>query len=267
MQQQTKILDDAVILDHIRAFQAWRVGNPVSTDGLDRMLRMIMEAIEAGTPFWQVIRARTLNHLQNAHQAALALSPDFGHAIGYLRHRFAADPASLDADPAVLYACELARAAGTLFPQAKSLMDFRLAWNASVMSAGEGRFLAFFSMMDGTPLNERDQKSLRTPLAVEISITGFPMPYYIDSMQMGMLAWGEGERLAMDIYNTLIDPRSRGQLASLIPTDVAETVPETDLAWRRNPDLQDWLNGRAEPGSQIPDSILAAYARAAGGLM
>ncbi|PZO62527.1 MAG: hypothetical protein DI498_14875 [Paracoccus denitrificans] len=222
-----KPLTDAGILRLIEQFEAWQSTTKLSPNaGLWQMLLFLRRAIENGHPLYAAILDRQRSKALELARLAVSAPFDAPLAADYLSECLHGDYTKLDYDCAFLLC-------GDYFQFTAKVPGAGLIgyYNATFGPSLAGRCIGYWSVYRSGNVGSDTIVKLEKPIINDILYSGFNLPMYVDSMQMGQGAWGEGADIVARINGHIQSPASRDQLCSLIPPDVPVPVD-----WRRN----DW---------------------------
>ncbi|MBK4216641.1 hypothetical protein JJJ17_11955 [Paracoccus caeni] len=221
-------LTDADILHLIEQFEAWQSTTKISSNaGLWQMLSFLRNSIENGKPLYSRILDRQREKAMELAKLSGSAPFDATIAADYLSERLHGDIAKLDYDGVFLicgdYFESTAKIPGTyLVAHYNSIFGpyllLRLVNYWSVYRQGKQGHIG----------------ELECPIINDILFVGFNLPMYVDSMQFGQGAWGEGADIVACISKHIRSPASQGQLCSLTPPDVPVPVDWRSNGWARN---------------------------------
>ena len=240
-------LTDADILRLIADFKEWRASHPTDRDGLDQMLGLLERQLRSQVPLTVGLQQRVLEQLPKLVDKAASVGEEIVLAAQYVQHAMAEDLVALDHDPAFL-------ACGAILSE-----PHRRNLKSQTARRLEGEKNALFSDVFGRRARAlrsgSDQVVSLAPLGQLILQAGFNMPFYANSMQMGLNAWDDGRDILDRIWGHISGPNSNGQLCSLFPVNAPASLTFSDLTWINEPAHQQWLNdGFGEP-PMIPQEI------------
>lgn len=244
------VLIDNDIRQLVADFHQWRVSHPVSIDGLDQMLSFLDQTLTRGEPMASAIGERVKAAANSLVAEAANLPPEIQIAATYFRDMVYEQPDQIDFDAATHYC-------GSFifyydFEDTSAAAGFRARWNGTFGTALSARNLALFVALSPDPLSPTREHALHTPLMTSFAQSAYNIPFYIDSMQLGMLAWGEGADIANKIWNHITGPASVGQLCSLAAT---KTVDPMNSPWTSQPFHQAWLRDGLDGVKVLPPEI------------
>lgn len=254
-------LTDQGILDLITAFGDWqREAGVGSNGGLWQMLAFLREAIESGETLYARMLERQRKAAQDLVDRARNLPLDGPLAAAYLAERLQDDPADLDYDCA-FFVC------GDYFDEVADKIDQAPApsamarYNSLFNLAIGDRTLGYWSVYQSKTPRSSAFAALARPVITDILHRGFPIPLFVDSMQMGLGAWDEGREIALQINKHITSAPSQGQGCSLYPPQVTLPIDWQRNAWGRDPVFLDYID-LPERGTQpLPDWVKAAMIR------
>lgn len=223
-------LADADILRLISQFEAWQAQTKITANaGLWQMLLFLRSSIEEGEPLYLRILKRQRSKALELAKLSVSAPFDAPVAADYLSEKLHGDLAKLDYDCAFLIC-------GDYFKITAKVPGAGLIglYNATFGPELAMRCVNYWSVYRSGNFTQSSIEELERPIINDILCSGFNLPMYVDSMQFGQGAWGEGADIVALINRHIQSPGSQGQLCSLIPPDVPTPVDWRSNNWARN---------------------------------
>jgi len=245
------VLNDNDIRQLVADFQQWRASHPVSIDGLDQMLSFLDQTLARDEPMTKVVGERVKSASNTLVAEAASLSPDIQIAATYFRDMVHEQPDHMDFDPATHYCAAFIEDYN--LDDAPVSLGFRAIWNTNFNEAVMKRNIALYSALSPEPISPAREIILRTPLITSFAQSAYNIPFYIDSMQLGLLAWADGAVIVNRIWDHITGSASVGQMCSLAAT---KTVDPVNSPWTSQPFHQAWLRNGLEGVKVLPPEII-----------
>lgn len=245
--KKEEYLTDTDILQLIEDFKEWRASHPTDRDGLDQMLGLLERHLRSNVLLTVGLQQRLLEQTSKLVDQAAAVGEEIFLAAQYVQQALAKNLATLDYDPAFL-------ACGAILGE-----PYGIDQKSRTARRLEGEKNALFGdVFLHRQLDigfSRNRNATLRPLGQLILAAGFNMPFYANSMHMGLNAWDDGRNILDRIWGHISSPNSIGQQCSLFPENSPASLTHGDLTWIDEPAHQKWLNdGYGEP-PMIPQEI------------